>query len=180
MRNVPFPTIAALNGHAVGAGLCLALACDMRIASSNARLGLNFTKIGITPGMLGSLTLPSIIGIQAATKMILTGGLISAKEALTNGMVLEVVEEIKGSIKTTSEMSSVISSAFNLAQTISESSPVAVRASIKMLRNQIDGNMETALTKEAYAQALCFTLPDLHEGLDAVIDKRMANFKDFE
>lgn len=177
IRNVPFPTIAALNGAAVGAGLCLALACDLRIASSRAKLGLNFTKIGISPGMMGSLTLPSIIGIQAATKMILTGELISANEALKNGMILEVVEDVS---KEVSSENPIVEAAFTLAKKISEASPVAVRTSIKMLRNELNVNMESALTKEADAQAICFTLPDLHEGLDAVIDKRLPSFKDFQ
>ena len=169
IRSVPFPTIAAINGHAVGAGLCLAMACDIRIISETAKVGLNFTRIGIPPGMAGSLTLPTLIGTQAAAKMMFTGELIGADEAVGYGLTLKKVPEAK-----------IVDEALALAQKIAAASPVAVRASVKSMRSIIDEQLERTLQREANTQSIAYAAGDLVEGLKALAEKRDPVYPDFK
>ncbi len=81
VRGLAVPTIAAVNGSAVGAGFCLALACDMRIGARGSRVGLNFVRIGLHTGMAGTWTLPALVGPQVAARMLLTGELVSTEQA---------------------------------------------------------------------------------------------------
>eukprot|EP00842_Homolaphlyctis_polyrhiza_P000973 jgi/Hompol1/1877/HPOL_004978-RA len=166
--NLPVPVIAALNGHAVGAGFCLALACDLRIAATNAKMGLNFVRIGLTPGMGGSFTLPILAGPQVAARMILTGDLITAAEAETYGLVLKhtIPERLK-------------EESVELARRIASASPIAVRQTVKTLRMRFhDGAFERALQREADSQAIAYNSPDMVEGLDAIVQKRDPVFGD--
>ncbi|KAI8929404.1 3-hydroxybutyryl-CoA dehydratase-like protein, mitochondrial [Entophlyctis helioformis] len=160
--NLPVPTIAAINGHAVGAGLCVALACDLRLASTKAKMGLNFVRIGLTPGMGGSFTLPIIAGPQAAARLILTGDLVAASEAAALGLVLRQVEH-----------DHLMAESMALARRIASASPVAVRQTVKTLRMRFhDGAFERALQREADTQAICYGSADMAEGLDAIAQKR--------
>ncbi|KAJ3232074.1 hypothetical protein HDU81_003321 [Chytriomyces hyalinus] len=173
IRKVPFPTIAAINGHAVGAGACLTLACDIRLMAGdvNAKIGFNFTKLGLTPGMGGSFMLPNLIGHQASARFLLTGDLISAQEAHQLGLILKI-----------SDAKSLYPDSLSLARRIASSSPVAVRGVVKTMRNGFEaraGGMEQALWREADTQALCYSSKDMAEGLDAVIEGREPVFKDF-
>lgn len=92
VRTLPVPVIAAINGPAVGAGLCFALACDIRIASAKAKLGLTFTGLNLHPGMASTHFLPLIVGPQIASEMLLTGKLYSGTEAARKGVVAEAVD----------------------------------------------------------------------------------------
>lgn len=126
-------------------------------------MGLNFTKIGLTPGMAGSHTLPLLIGQQAASRMILTGDLISAKEALKLGVVLDIFPGSQNG--TDDDASPLMIAANDLATRISSSSPVAVRATVKTLRMRVDDGLERALQREADTQAHCYAAEDMVEGL---------------
>jgi enoyl-CoA hydratase/carnithine racemase len=160
----PFPVIAAVNGHAVGAGACLSLACDIRIASTNAKYGFNFVNLGIPPGMGGSYTLPILVGLQNASRLMLTGEIIDAKEAKELGLVLDVVEDAH-------------EAALVLARKIALASPVAVQATTKTLRMRLsDGALDRAIQREADTQAICFSSSDIKEGLLAVREKRKPKF----
>lgn len=87
------PTIAAINGPAIGAGLCLSLAADLRIASSEAKMALNFVRIGLTPGMGGSFLLPRLVGHQIASRILLTGEVFTPQDAKDWGLILKHVPE---------------------------------------------------------------------------------------
>ena len=81
VRDLPCPSVAAINGHAIGAGLCVALACDLRIVSRDAKVGLNFTKLGLQPGMGATWTLPRLIGTARAAELLYTSRVIAGEEA---------------------------------------------------------------------------------------------------
>ena len=91
IRRAPIPTIAAMNGHAIGAGLCFALACDIRIAVADAKMGMTFTKLGIHPGMGATYFLPRLTGTAKACELFFTGRVFDAAEALRLGIVNRVV-----------------------------------------------------------------------------------------
>ncbi len=130
--------IACINGFALGGGCELALACTLRIASSNARLGQPEVKIGIIPGYGGTQRLPRLIGKGAALKMILTGEAISAAEALRLGLVDEVVEPDQ-----------LLARAEQIAQTIAGMAPLAVRDSIRAVNSGYDLPLASGLELEA-------------------------------
>ena len=93
IRSLEVPTIAAVNGAAIGAGLCLALACDIRYAATSARLGVPFVKLGMHPGMAATWSLPEVVGPAAARDLLLTGRLVDADEALRLGLVSRVIDD---------------------------------------------------------------------------------------
>src|SRR5689334_2291734 len=92
VRRLEVPTIAAINGPAIGAGLCLALACDIRYAARGARMGVPFVKLGMHAGMAGTYLLPDVVGPSAARDLLLTGRLVDADEALALGLVSRVID----------------------------------------------------------------------------------------
>ncbi|KAJ3218359.1 hypothetical protein HDU67_005908 [Dinochytrium kinnereticum] len=169
IRELPVPTIAAINGHAIGAGACLALACDLRVMEEGkGRFGLNFVRIGLTPGMAGTHTLPRVTNPQVAARLILTGDLINAKEAQSLGVVLKSVPE-----------GQVLSESLSIARRIATASPIAVRGATRSLRLTMDDNMERALWREADAQGLAYGAGDMAEGLDALAEGREPVYRDF-
>ncbi|KAJ3000857.1 hypothetical protein HDV02_002320 [Globomyces sp. JEL0801] len=169
LLQLPFPTIAAVNGLAVGAGACLPLACDIRLAGDKAKFAYNFVRLGIPPGMGGSYTLQKIIGHQRASKLLLTGTPISAKEAKSYGLVLDVIPQ---------EELQVVS--LEMAREIAKGSPVAIRETLKALRLNFNGGLvENSLAREALSQAICMKEPDYMEGLNAVSEKRSPKLSSF-
>ncbi|KAJ3321095.1 hypothetical protein HDU76_000147 [Blyttiomyces sp. JEL0837] len=130
IRDLPFPTVAAINGHAVGAGAAVSLACDLRLIAQGAKFGLNFVKIGLTPGMASSHTLLRLTNPQVAARMILTGDLIDANEAKELGIVLKALPQDE-----------LLPEALALARKIASASPIAVRAATKTLRLAIDDDL---------------------------------------
>lgn len=94
IRDIGVPTIAAINGAAIGAGMCMTLGCDIRIAATNAKLGFTFTKLGIHPGMGSSLLLPRVVSQETASYLLLSGAVVSGEEAVRKGLVLEAVEKV--------------------------------------------------------------------------------------
>lgn len=160
------PVIAAINGAAMGGGLEMALACTLRVASKNAKLALPEVNLGIIPGAGGTQRLPRLIGKGRATKMILTGSIVGAEEALQIGLVDEVVprEELK-------------EAAEKLARTIMAKGPIA----IEMAKDAIEIGMQCPLDQAVqYAQkncVTCFSTEDMKEGTTAFLEKRKANFQ---
>ena len=169
IREVPFPTIAAINGAAVGAGLCLSLACDLRVCYKSAKLGVTFSQLGIHPGMGSTHFLPKLIGQQEANKLLLTGELIDGMTAKNIGLVLESLEKDE-----------VIPRAEQLAHQIASASPIAVRSCIRTLRLEADTNLDKALWREADAQSYCYASKDMEEGLRAIKAKTKPEFNQAE
>jgi enoyl-CoA hydratase len=165
IRSVPVPTIAAMHGPAIGAGLCLALACDLRICAEEAKLGATFVGLGLHPGMGATHFLPQLVGPQVAGRLMLTGEVILGWEAQRLGLVLEALPT-----------DAVIPRGLTLARQIAAQGPVAVRSCVRSLRNIQDRNLEQDLWREADAQAHCYATADLKIGLDAIRTREKPRF----
>lgn len=161
IENCGKPVIACINGFALGGGCELALACTLRIASSGARLGQPEVKIGIIPGYGGTQRLPRLIGKGAALKMILTGEMLGAAEALRLGLVDEVVEPDQ-----------LLTRAEQLAQTIAAMAPLAVRDSLRAVNSGYDLPLASGLELEASLFGLACSTADKREGAQAFLEKR--------
>ncbi len=165
VRDLPCPTVAAINGAAVGAGLCVALACDVRIASSRAKLGLNFTRLGLHPGMGATWTLPRLVGPARAAELLYSSRLITGQEAAEIGLVNRAVEP-----------EAVLETARQLAAEFAANAPLAVRGVKQALARSLDVSLEDQLSFEATQQAACFETHDVAEGLAAIREKRAPEF----
>lgn len=159
--DVEVPVIAALNGHAVGGGFGLALACDLRIASREAKYGANFARIGLHSGLAISYLLPRLIGPVHAAELLLSGRLIDGREAEELGLMNRVVP--KDEVKT---------AALAMAKTIAKNAPVAVRMMKKTFYRGLGWDVRGAAFEEAYAQALTLETKDAKEGMAALLEKR--------
>jgi enoyl-CoA hydratase/carnithine racemase len=166
VRDLPCPTIAALNGHAIGAGFCVALACDVRIAAAEARLGLNFTRLGVHPGMAATWTLPRLVGPAAAAELLYTSRLIDGTEALRIGLATRALPAAE-----------VLPAARALAAEMALCAPLANRAVKRALARSLDATIEDQLSFEASEQAATFETEDVHEGLDAIQERRDPAFR---
>lgn len=164
VRDLQVPTIAAINGPAIGAGLCLALACDLRYAARGARLGVPFVNLGMHPGMAGTYLLPDVVGEAAARDLLLTGRLVEADEALSLGMVSRVFEPEQ-----------ILDEVLGIAAGIAATAPIASRLTTLALR-QRHADVESALQWEALAQPVTLATEDLQEGIRAAKEKRPARF----
>jgi enoyl-CoA hydratase len=161
----PKPVIAAINGFCLGGGMELALACDIRIASTTARFGQPEVNLGIIPGGGGTQRLPRIVGLGAALKLILSGELIGAEEALRLRLVEEVVEP-----------GHLLGRAMAIAEVIASKSPVAVAAAKEATRAAVSLPLEEGLKLETALFQLCFSSEDKREGVRAFLDKRSPSF----
>ena len=166
LENVGKPVLAAINGFALGGGCELAMSATLRIASETARLGQPEVKLGLLPGYGGSQRLSRLVGKGAALKLLLTGEMISAAEALRIGLVDEVVPaaELLPRVKT-------------LAATIASMAPVAVRQCIAAVHGGYDLPLEQALAHEAALFGLCCATEDKAEGTAAFLEKRAPIWK---
>lgn len=165
IENCGKPVIACINGFALGGGCELALACTLRVASTNARLGQPEVKIGIIPGYGGTQRLPRLIGKGAALKMILTGEPVNAAEALRLGLVDEVVEPDQ-----------LMARGEKIALTIAGMAPLAIRDSIRAVNAGYDLPLATGLALEASLFGLSCSTDDKSEGTRAFLEKRAANW----
>jgi len=164
IREVPVPVIAAINGPAIGAGLCLAVGgADVRVAGDGAKLGVTFTKLGLHPGMAATHFLPKLVGPQVAADLLLTGRVVDAKEAVELGLV-------------SSSSPCALTGALQLADQISQAAPVSVRTLVQTLRRKQEDGLEDAYRMEATAQSLCYPTSDLAEGVKALQEKRKPIF----
>ncbi len=166
VASVDCPVIAAINGNALGAGLELALACDIRIASQNARLGFPETSYGLIPGGGGTQRLPRIIGKGKATEMILTAEPIDADEAYEVGLLSGVFPADK-----------LDEGAEEIARRLASLAPVAVRYAKEAVYKGMDMTLDQGLRLEADLSFLLQTTSDCAEGIRAFLEKRTAQFK---
>jgi enoyl-CoA hydratase len=166
VEEFPKPVIAMINGFALGGGCELALACDIRIASSKAKFGQPEIKLGIIPGGGGTQRLARLVGEGRAMELILTGDMIGAEEAARIGLVNYVVapEELEAK-------------AMEVANKIAEMSPVALAMAKQAVKNAARLDLRAGLEAEVDLFALCFSSEDKEEGVRAFIEKRKPDFK---
>jgi enoyl-CoA hydratase len=160
------PVIAAINGFALGGGCELALACTLRIASRNAKLGQPEVKLGIIPGYGGSQRLPRLCGKGVAHELILTGEMISAEEALRIGLVNRVVDS-----------SELLATAEAIAKKIIANAPLAVKYALEAVEHGMEMPQEEGLYLEATLFGLSCATQDMREGTRAFLEKRPAKFE---
>jgi enoyl-CoA hydratase len=160
------PTIAAVNGFALGGGCELALACDIRIAAENALFGFPEVSLGILPGMGGTQRLPRLVGPGIAKEMIFSGRRIKAEEARMMNLVNRVVPE-----------GEALNAARELAGEIAANGPIAVRHAKAAANKAQDLDLESGLDYEADQFALLFGTEDAREGMGAFVEKRDPEFK---
>lgn len=161
VEKLRIPVIAAINGVAVGGGLELALACDLRVAVHSAKLGLTETSLAIIPGAGGTQRLPRLIGTGQAKKLIYTAKTITAGEALSIGLVEEVVEEEQ-----------LLNVAMELAKSIAANGPIALEQAKLAINKGIEVDLATGLEMEHLAYRVTIPTEDRLEGLDAFREKR--------
>jgi enoyl-CoA hydratase/carnithine racemase len=165
IRDLEVPTIAAINGHAVGAGLCLALACDLRYAAVGAKLSAPFAALGMHAGMAATWLLPEAVGLPIARELLFTGRRVDADEALRIGLINGLFEP-----------DALVDGAIDVACRIAANGPVAVRLTVAGLRNGGPRSLEDALQYEALAQPVTFATADLAEGIAASKERRAPRF----
>jgi enoyl-CoA hydratase/carnithine racemase len=165
IRQLPMPTIAAINGHAIGAGLCIALACDMRIASADAKMGMTFTRLGIHPGMGATYFLPRLVGTARACELLFTGRVFDAAEAERLGIVDRVAprDGFEAAVR-------------GFAREIATSAPLAVRMVKKSIYRGVEHTLDEMLDYESLNQGLTFTTADAREGVTAIRERREPRF----
>ena len=166
MNSIDVPVVAAVNGHAIGAGNDLCTMCDIRIAGEDAKFSESFLRIGIIPGDGGSWFLPKIIGLARANEMILTCDVLDANKALDWGLVSKVVPN-----------ENLIVEAQQLAKKIATQPPEASRRAKRLLRMSQNVPLQDALEMAASQQSMLQQLDDHREAIDALLEKRKPNYK---
>jgi enoyl-CoA hydratase len=162
----PKPVIAAINGFALGGGLEFALACHIRIASENAKMGLPEVKLGIIPGYGGTFRLPRVVGRGRALEIMLTGDMIDAPEAYRIGLVNRVVPQ-----------ADLLATAEAMLKKIVANGPVAIGLAIQAVDNSYHATTDDAQRLEANMFGLLASTADMKEGMGAFLEKRAADFK---
>src|SRR5688572_3159414 len=160
------PIIAAVNGYAMGGGMEIALACDIRIASEKAQFALSEAKIGSIPGSGGTQRLPRAIGLSDAMLMLLTGDRIDAREALRTGPVSKVVPPAQ-----------LMPAAMEIAAKIAANAPLSVRAIKRLVKRGLDLPLASAIDSERYVFGLLYQSEDRIEGRKAFAEKRKPDYK---
>jgi enoyl-CoA hydratase/carnithine racemase len=166
LRMLPKPVIASLNGTTAGAGACIALAADIRIASPAARIAFLFVRVGLSGADMGAAyLLPRIVGLAKATELLYTGDFLSAEEALTAGLYNRIVpaDELQSATR-------------ELAVRLARGPAFALAMTKEMLNREMEVSLDTALEWEAQAQATCMQHPDYREAYDAFVEKREPRF----
>jgi len=165
-NRIDVPVIAAVNGHAIGAGNDLCTMCDIRIGAEEAKFSESFLRIGIIPGDGGSWFLPKIIGLSRASEMILTCDVLNAEKALEWGLISQIVPQEK-----------LLDTAMELANKIVNNPPEAIRRAKRLLRLSQNTNLNTALEMAASQQSLLQMTNDHKEAIQALIEKRKPEYK---
>ena len=166
IRTLEVPTIAAVNGPAVGAGLCLALACDIRYAAAGATLSAPFVRLGMNPGMASTYLLPDVVGDAHARELLLTGRSVDAAEARELGMVSRVFPD-----------DAFAAEVQQIAEGIAATAPIASRYTTVALRGGGHRDLESAVQWEALAQPITLATEDLQEGVRAARERRRPQFR---
>lgn len=163
----PKPVIAAVNGYCLGGGCEIAIACDMRIASHNAKFGVPEMKLGVMCGFGGNIRLPRLVGKTKASEMLLTGNMIDAHEAYRIGLVNNVVPQ-----------EDLMETVMKLAADITCKSAIALNFSKKAIQYGLETDIRTAIQHEAELFGLVSGTYDKKEGMNAFIEKRTPKFED--
>lgn len=166
LQNFEKPTIAAVNGAAVGAGLSIALACDIRIASDKARFSQIFIRRGLVPDTGSTYFLPRVAGMARACEMAFTGDILDAEQAKDYGLVSRVVPH-----------NELMSEVRELATKIAAGPPTAMKLAKRALYRGATTDLTSALEFEGYMQGICFNTEDFKEGVAAFLEKREPEFK---
>jgi enoyl-CoA hydratase/carnithine racemase len=166
IRRLEVPTVAAVNGSAVGAGLCLALACDIRYAAQGATLSAPFVRLGMNPGMAATYLLPNVVGDANARELLLTGRSVDADEARQLGLVARVFADDEFGRRVQ-----------EIAEGIAATAPIASRYTTVALRDAGHRDLESAVQWEALAQPVTLATEDLQEGVRAAREKRPPEFR---
>jgi enoyl-CoA hydratase/carnithine racemase len=167
IRAAPQPIIASLNGTTAGAGACIALASDIRIASEEAKIAFLFVKVGLSGADMGAAyLLPRVIGLAKATELLYMGEFISAAEAERVGLYNRVVsiDQLAGTTR-------------EFAERLAEGPAFALAKTKEMLNRELFSSLDTALEAEALAQAICMQHPDYREAYEAFVEKRKSKFQ---
>ncbi len=162
---VDIVTIAAVHGHAIGAGCDLAAMCDLRIAADTASFSESFLRVGLIPGDGGAWFLPRIIGLARAKEMLFTANPVKAEKALHWGLVSEVVSEEK-----------LEEAALNMATNIANLPPAGIRKAKQLVRKSVTDTLADSLEMAAYLQADLQQMDDHLEAIDSILEKRKPNF----
>ena len=166
LADLPMPTIAAIEGNALGGGLELALACDIRVASQNASLGLPEVRLAVTPGAGGTQRLPRVVGVGRAKEMALTGRILDAQEAERIGLVSRVVPAGEAD-----------AAADEIAEAIAQRGPLAVREVKRLVDLALDVDIEAGIAAEIDASERVFNSEDMLEGARAFLEKRAPGYR---
>lgn len=160
------PTIAAINGPAIGAGFAVALSCDLRFIATTARVGVPFTALGLHPGMATTWSLPRVAGQAVARDLLLTGRLVDGEEAVRLGLASRALPA-----------PDVIAEALGAAERIAAAAPIATALTLQALRGGGHASFEAALQWEGLAQPVTMATADLIEGLAAAGERRAPHFR---
>jgi enoyl-CoA hydratase/carnithine racemase len=167
IRSLPKPVIASLNGTTAGAGACIALASDIRLASPAAKIAFLFVRVGLSGADMGAAyLLPRLVGLAKATELLYTGDFISAEEAERIGLYNRVVAADE-----------LAQATHELAARLARGPGFALAMTKEMLNRELDVSLDTALEWEAQAQATCMQHPDYREAYEAFVEKREPRFK---
>jgi 2-(1,2-epoxy-1,2-dihydrophenyl)acetyl-CoA isomerase len=166
MREAPKPVIAAVNGPAVGAGMNIALGCDIRLASTSATFAQAFVKRGLHPDWGGTYFLPRLVGMAKACELVFTGDVVDAQEALRLGLVNAVHPP-----------EALMPATYELARKLSAGPPVAIRLAKRALYHNQEVELRAALEFETFAQNVCHETEDAREGIRAFVEKRAPVFR---
>jgi enoyl-CoA hydratase/carnithine racemase len=165
VRDLEVPTIAAVNGPAIGAGFAVALACDIRYVATTARMGVPFTSLGLHPGMATTWSLPEVAGVAVARDLLLTGRIVDGEEAVRLGLASRAVPAAR-----------LLDEALAAAERVAAAAPVATALTVAALRDGGHATFEDALRWEGLAQAVTLTTQDAREGIGAASERRPPRF----
>ncbi len=167
IRTLPKPVIASLNGTTAGAGACIALASDIRIAAEEAKIAFLFVKVGLSGADMGAaFLLPRVVGLAKATELLMTGDFVSAQEAKEIGLYNRVVtlENLENETR-------------NFAEKLAAGPAFSLMMTKELLNREMETSLDTALEWEAQAQAVCMQHPDYREAYEAFVEKRTPKFQ---
>lgn len=159
------PVVASINGHAIGAGASLTAACDLRIASEEAKIGFGFVRVGLHPGLGATYFLPRLVGTAKAMELIFTGEPVDAKESLRIGLVNKVVPKDMLQEET-----------FSFVKKFADGPPIPIRMVKQALSRELYTTLESALEYEAFAQTVVSQTEDVMEGVMSFLEKRAPKF----
>lgn len=163
--DMPKPTIAAVNGFAVGAGFCIAMQADLILASDKAKFGMAFANVGLIPDLAGLYTLPRLVGLQRAKELVFTARTIGAEEAKEMGIVNQIVPHEQ-----------LLEEAKKLAKRLASGPRVALRMAKNVMNDSVNMTLEQLLDLEPHAQSICFQSEDHKIGVDAFFQKEKPAF----